>query len=148
MTDLAAAIGIHQLRRADDFRERRERCAAWYREALADVPQIEFLHVAGNVQHAWHLLVIQLRLEELKINRNAFIEKLTAAGIGSSVHWMPLHMHPYYRETCGYRSEDYPVAAAAFERIVSLPIFPGMTQLEVQRVAQVIRQIVNNQGQG
>jgi perosamine synthetase len=142
MTDIAAALGLHQLRRAEDFRDARQRCAGWYDQALAEIDAVELPPpAADNVTHAWHLYPIQLRLERLSIDRGEFIRQISAAGITTSVHWMPLHMHPYYRETFGYQPEDYPVAHAAFHRLISLPIYPRMTQEQVQRVAATIRRI-------
>src|SRR4029077_11571756 len=124
-----------QLRRANEFRARRAQVAAWYDEALADIAAIERPQVGPDVEHAWHLYAIRLRRARLSIDRNQVIERLRASGIASSVHWLPLHMHPYYRQTYGYRPEDFPVAAAEYPRLISLPIFPRMTREQVQRVA-------------
>jgi perosamine synthetase len=144
MTDIAAAMGIHQLRRAEEFRTARARCAARYNELLADVAELELPnHRAADVESAWHLYVVQIRQELLSIDRNQVIAELSAAGISTSVHWMPLHMHPYYRTTFGYVAEDFPVAAIAFERIISLPIFPSMTEEQIKRVAGTLREILS-----
>jgi perosamine synthetase len=142
MTDIAASLGIHQLARCDEFWEARRRCAELYDAAFADVPEIKTPSVELNVQHAWHLYVIQLELDRLSIDRNTFIEKLNQAGIGTSVHYMPLHMHPYYREAFGYRPEDLPVAKAVYERIISLPIYPGLSEEDVEYVAETVKRIV------
>jgi len=142
MTDIAAAIGIHQLSKAQQFRSRRQQCAAWYDQCLADLPQIVRPQARAEVEHAWHLYPIQLHTDLLSIGRNAVIEKLTAARIGTSVHWMPLHMHPYYRDKFGFCDTDFPVARAAFERLISLPIYPGMTRAQVERVAAELRSII------
>ena len=144
MTDIAAAIGLHQLRKAEQFRDARERCAGWYDEALADVGAVETPPAAeAHLTHAWHLYPIQLRLERLSIDRAEFIRELTAAKITTSVHWTPLHMHPYYGKTFGYGEQDFPVAHAAFERIISLPIFPDMTDEQLVRVARTLREILS-----
>lgn len=142
MTDIAAAIGLGQLSRCDDFHRGRQRCAMRYTELLADLPEVETPAAATDVQHAWHLYVIQIRPDRLRISRNEFIEKLNAAGIGTSVHYLPLHMHPYYREALGYQPDDFPNARAAYDRIISLPLFPSMTDEEIVRVTDAVRAIV------
>jgi dTDP-4-amino-4,6-dideoxygalactose transaminase len=95
-----------------------------------------------DVQHAWHLYVIQLNLEQLRIGRNGFIELLKKENIGTSVHFVPLHLHPYYRDTFGYRPENFPNASAVFEGIISFPIYPKMTAADVQRVIETTRMLV------
>lgn len=143
MTDIAAAMGIHQLRRAEEFRVERERCVLRYNELLADVAELKLPEFPANdCSSAWHLYVVQIRPELLSIDRNQVIAELAAAGITTSVHWMPLHMHPYYRATYGFRDEDFPVASVVFERIISLPIFPSMTDEQLQRVAQTLKEIL------
>jgi dTDP-4-amino-4,6-dideoxygalactose transaminase len=142
LTDVAAALGIHQLRKADRFWELRRRCAKLYDEGFRDVPEITVPCVQPDVQHAWHLYIIQLNLEQLSISRNAFIELLKQEHIGTSVHFIPLHLHPYYRDTFGYRLEDFPNASSVFERIVSLPIFPKMTDADLERVIETVTKLV------
>ena len=124
MTDIAAAIGIEQLKKCDEFWEARQRIAMNYAKAFADLKEIQLPTCRNDVQHAWHLFVIQLNLERLKINRNQFLEALREKEIGTSVHFIPLHLHPYYRDKFGYKPEDFPNASTAFERIISLPIYP------------------------
>ncbi|HXH08788.1 MAG TPA: DegT/DnrJ/EryC1/StrS family aminotransferase [Alphaproteobacteria bacterium] len=142
LTDVAAALGIQQLKKCDRFWEQRQRCAAWYNEGLKDVPEIDVPYVAPGVQHAWHLYVIQLNLERLRINRHQFFARLRQENIGASVHFIPLHLHPYYRDTFGYRPADFPTASAVFERIISLPIYPKLTAADVQRVIDTVRALV------
>ncbi len=142
LTDIAAAIGIEQLKKCDRFWEVRKRIAAMYDEGFADLPEIRKPMWQPDVQHAWHLYVIQLDMERLRIGRNEFIELLKKENIGISVHFIPLHLHPYYRNTFGYRPEDFPNASTAFERIVSLPIYPRMTETDVQDVIEAVRTIV------
>jgi dTDP-4-amino-4,6-dideoxygalactose transaminase len=141
LTDVAAALGIQQLKKCEHFWNLRQRCVQWYNEGFKDVPEITAPYVAADVQHAWHLYVIQLNLEQLRISRNEFIDQLRAANIGTSVHFIPLHLHPYYRDTFGYRPQDCPSASAVFERIISLPLYPKMTEAEVQRVIEAVRTI-------
>jgi dTDP-4-amino-4,6-dideoxygalactose transaminase len=142
LTDVAAALGVQQLKKAEQFWELRRRCAGWYNEGFKDVPEVTVPFVAPDVQHAWHLYVIQLNLERLRISRSAFIERLRQENIGTSVHFIPLHLHPYYRDTFGYRPEDFPNASAVFERIVSLPIYPKLTEADAQRVIDTVKKLV------
>ena len=141
LTDIAASLGIHQLARAEEMRREREGLARRYRESLRDVEEIELPAEEVNRIHPWHLFPIRLRLERLSINRNVFIEELKQAGVGCSVHWRPLHLHPYYQETFGWRPEDCPVATALWERLISLPIFPGMRGDEVEHVMRTVKNL-------
>ena len=142
LTDIAAAIGIEQLKKCNQFWEVRKRIATIYDEAFANLPEIQLSFCRSNMQHAWHLYVIQLALERLRINRNDFIEALREKGIGTSVHFIPLHLHPYYRDKFGYKPADFPNASSAFERIVSLPIYPRMTEADVESVIGAVSKIV------
>ena len=143
MTDIAASLGVHQLARCDQFWKGRQHCAELYDAAFANVPEVTTPHVKPNIQHSWHLYVIQLELERLEIDRSAFIKELNQAGIGTSVHYTPLHMHPYYRETFGYRPEDLPVASSVYERIISLPIYPALSDVDVEYIADTVKRIVS-----
>jgi dTDP-4-amino-4,6-dideoxygalactose transaminase len=142
LTDIAAAIGIEQLKKCDEFWEARQRIAMNYAKAFADLKEIRVPMCRNDVQHAWHLFVIQLNVERLKINRNQFIEALREKEIGTSVHFIPLHRHPYYRDKFGYKPEDFPNASTAFERIVSLPIYPNMTEGNVRDVIVAVRKLI------
>ena len=141
LTDIAAAIGIEQLKKCSEFRKARQRIAMTYTKAFADYEEIQVPMCRKDVQHAWHLFVIQLNLGRLEITRNQFIEALRERGIGTSVHFIPLHLHPYYRDNFGYQPQDFPNASAAFEQIVSLPIYPGMTETDVERVVEAVTNI-------
>jgi perosamine synthetase len=141
LTDLAAAMGIEQLKKCDQFYESRKRIARSYDEAFADLPEIRIPLSANNGQHAWHLYIIQLQTERLKIDRAQFIKALTDHNIGTSVHFIPLHLHPFYRDTFGYQPTDFPQATAVFERIVSLPIYPKMTEKNVEHVIRTVRKL-------
>jgi dTDP-4-amino-4,6-dideoxygalactose transaminase len=142
LTDIAAALGIEQLDNCKAFFEARRRIAHAYDEGFADVPEIKTPVCRTDVQHAWHLYVIQLQLERLTINRRDFIEALRQKNIGTSVHFIPLHLHPYYRNAFGYRPENFPNAAAVFECIISLPIYPKMIDADVKDVVEAVRSIV------
>jgi dTDP-4-amino-4,6-dideoxygalactose transaminase len=139
LTDVAAAIGIHQLARAEEMRQGREAVARRFLEALADTDELELPADDENRIHSWHLFPIRLRLDRLSIDRNAFMQELKARGVGCSVHWRPLHLHPYYAETFGWRAEDLPAATAVFDRLISLPIFPGMREDEIAGVVDTVR---------
>jgi perosamine synthetase len=141
MTDAAGALGVVQLRRAESLRVERERLALHYRATLADVDAIELPPVVENRVHAWHLFPIQLRTEMLTIDRNAFVDALKDAGVGCSVHWRPLHMHPYYEQTYGFTPESLPVATRRFERTLTLPLFPGIRDDEVAHVLDTVRDV-------
>jgi perosamine synthetase len=141
LTDVAAAIGVHQLARAEAMRVEREQLAAWYREALGDIGAIELPGVPENRIHSWHLFPIRLKLDRLRIDRNAFFAALREAGVGCSVHWRPLHLHPYYSERFGWTPDLFPVATPLWERSISLPLFPGMRGDEREYVAQVVHDL-------
>jgi dTDP-4-amino-4,6-dideoxygalactose transaminase len=141
LTDIAAAIGIHQLVRAEEMRLDRAKIAQFFRGALADVEQLELPPDPPDRIHAWHLFPIRLRLDRLSIDRNEFIVRLRERGVGCSVHWRPLHLHPYYEETFAWRADHLPVASTAWLRLVSLPLFPKMTDNECRHVAAVVREL-------
>jgi perosamine synthetase len=139
LTDVAAAVGIHQLARAEQMRKEREAVARRFLEALADTDELELPADDENRIHSWHLFPIRLRLDRLSIDRNTFMQELKARGVGCSVHWRPLHLHPYYAETFGWRPEDLPAATAVFDRLISLPIFPAMREEEIAGVVDTVR---------
>lgn len=141
LTDMAAALGIHQLARAEEMRQDRERLALRYLEAFSSLEELELPPVPGGRIHSWHLFPVKLRLAKLEIDRNGFIAELKEAGVGCSVHWRPLHLHPYYAETFGWKAQDLPAASAVWERIVTLPLFPAMTESEHEHVVAVIQRI-------
>ncbi|MGH7847513.1 MAG: DegT/DnrJ/EryC1/StrS family aminotransferase [Candidatus Binatia bacterium] len=142
LTDVAASVGIEQLKKCNLFFEARRRIGEAYDDGFADLPEIATPVCRPGVEHAWHLYVIQLQLERLTIGRKEFIEELKRANIGASVHFIPLHLHPYYREAFGYQPKDFTHAASVFERIVSLPIYPKMTDGDVDDVIRAVRSIV------
>src|SRR5262249_54298508 len=141
LTDIAAALGLHQLARAEQMRGQREQVARAYVEGLADVEELELPAGHENRVHSWHLFPVRLRLERLTVTRNVFMEELRQAGVGTSVHWRPLHLHPYYQQTFGWRPEDCPKATAVWERLVSLPIFSTMGDDEVEHVIRTARRV-------
>jgi dTDP-4-amino-4,6-dideoxygalactose transaminase len=138
LTDLAAAIGIIQLSRAEEMRLLRERVADGYRarfeaSRFRDLVELPAEPPRGDI-HAWHLY--PLRLRSGTRSRDEVIDRLAEAGIGTSVHFIPLHLHPYYRRTYGYQPSDLPVADAEYRREISLPIYPDLTEPEQDRVVE------------
>lgn len=139
LTDIAAALGIHQLKRAREFQARREAVAKAYQRELAGLPLVLPPGPVEGDLHSWHLFVVRLG-DETRIGRDAFIEQLFAAGIGCSVHYVPLHLMPYWRDRYGLRPEQFPHSQHAYERLVSLPMYSRMTEADVARVAAAARQ--------
>jgi dTDP-4-amino-4,6-dideoxygalactose transaminase len=142
MTDIQASLGIHQLRKLPGFQARRREIAARYNEAFDELEEIETPTERLEVEHAWHIYAIRLNLERLMIDRGGFIEELKARNIGTSVHFIPVHLHPYYRDKYGYEPEDFPVAYGAYQRLVSLPIYPRMTGRDVEDVVAAVEDVV------
>lgn len=142
LTDIASAIGIHQLRKADRFHQRRTAIVARYRALLGEVEELVLPEAHADRIHSWHLFATRLQLDKLRIDRAEFIEELQQRGIGTSVHWLPLHMHPYYRETYGYAPQDLPIAASLYPQLVTLPLYPDMTEPELDHVCDSIKQII------
>jgi dTDP-4-amino-4,6-dideoxygalactose transaminase len=141
MPDLAAAIGLHQLRRAEEMRRTREAIAGRYLQELCDVDEIELPITDSNRIHAWHLFPVRIRAEALRIDRNEFIRELNRRGISCSVHWRPLHLHPHYENVFGWCPADLPVASAEWSRLVSLPLFSAMHSTEVASVVEGVRNV-------
>ena len=142
MTDIQAAIGLHQLDRLHDFQRRRRQIVATYESGFRGQTAIQLPVERPEVESSWHLYVIRLNLGCLRIDRNTFIEELKARNIGTSVHYLPVHMHPYYRDKYGYRAEDFPVAADAYARIISLPLHPGLSDSDVADVIGAVQNII------
>jgi dTDP-4-amino-4,6-dideoxygalactose transaminase len=142
MTDIAAALGLQQLARRQWLLERRQAIAAAYNAAFAKVEELEIPPECADSQHAWHLYALRIHPERLMVTRDEFIKELAAANIGTSVHFIPLHLHPYYRDTYKLAPEDFPVALATYQREISLPIYPGMTEDDTQDVIAAVLRIV------
>lgn len=138
LTDIAAALGLHQLKRAEAFQQRRAELAAAYDAALAGLPLVLPPHPPAGDRHAWHLYVVRLA-EGARIGRDAFIEALYAAGIGCSVHYIPLHLQPYWRERYALQPAQFTHSQHAYERMLSLPLHTRMTEADVLRVARAAR---------
>jgi dTDP-4-amino-4,6-dideoxygalactose transaminase len=141
MPDIAAAMGIHQLRKAHRFLDRRKQIADRYNQGLTGLPLKTPIVRRPDDVHAWHLYVIQLELESLTIDRARFIELMAEQGVGCSVHFIPLHLQPYWRDRYQLRPERFPVATDVYQRAVSLPIYTRMSDEEVERVISAVQSI-------
>lgn len=141
LTDIAAAIGCHQLKRAEEMRKQREAVAEFYLSSFATVTEIGLPINDEDRINSWHLFPIRLKLQSLEIDRNEFIEKLKNKGVGCSVHWRPLHMHPLYRERLGWSENHFPAATQLWKEIISLPIFSSMTFEEMVHVVETVKEL-------
>lgn len=141
MPDISAAIGIHQLKRLSNFQQKREQMARRYHNAFADLPLILPATAPMGGSHAWHLYPVRLNAD-LKINRAQFIEGMSDLGIGCSVHFIPLHLHPYWRDTYHLTQEMFPIAQRAYEQEVSIPLYTKMTEADQLRVIEAVRQVL------
>jgi dTDP-4-amino-4,6-dideoxygalactose transaminase len=144
LPDPLAAIGLVQLAKIDELQARRRQIVATYSEAFANLDTLELPVERDDVTHAWHLYVVRLLPETLTIDRARFIEELKARNIGTSVHFIPVHLHPYYRDRYGLRPDDLPVASAAYDRIVSLPLTPSLTDADVADVIEAVTDVVTS----
>ena len=148
MSDIQAALGRAQLRRWRLLQQRRTDIAARYSALLTDVDEVALPVARPHVTSAWHLYPIRLRLEALTIDRARFIEELRDRNIGTSVHFIPLHLQPYYRDRYGLQRDDFPVTADAFDRLISLPIYPRMTDGDVDDVVAAVRDVAGRNLKG
>jgi dTDP-4-amino-4,6-dideoxygalactose transaminase len=146
MTDIAAALGLVQLGRLEAFQRRRREIVAAYHRGLSGLAALETPGARPDVEPAWHLYVLRLRLEALRIDRDRFIEELKTRQIGTSVHFIPIHLHPYYRDRYGWAPGDFPVAWREYQRMLSLPLHPGLTDGDVADVVEAVRDVVRCHG--
>lgn len=138
MTDIQASIGLHQLRKLPRFQERRRLVVDAYNRAFSQYEYFQVPVARPGVEHAWHLYVLRLNLETLRVGRDGFIEELKRRNIGTSVHFIPVHLHPYYRKKYGFRPEAFPVAFENYKRMISLPLHPGLTDEDVADVIEAV----------
>jgi perosamine synthetase len=143
LTDLAAALGLVQLGKLDAMWRRRAELAARYDRAFAGYPELELPARGAGNQHAWHLYMLRVDSDRLAGGRDAFVTELRRRNIGASVHFIPLHLHPYYRDTYGFAPSDFPVATREFEREVSLPIYSRMTERDADDVIAAVQDSVD-----
>ncbi|MBM3947381.1 MAG: UDP-4-amino-4,6-dideoxy-N-acetyl-beta-L-altrosamine transaminase, partial [SAR202 cluster bacterium] len=141
LSDLQCALGVNQLKRLDGWIARRGAIAAQYTQAFEQVDAVEVPHVLPGTEPAWHLYVVQLRLETLRVGRQEVYNALRAENIGVNVHYIPVYWHPYY-ERLGYQRGLCPVAEAAYERMLTLPLWPGMRDEDVESVIEAVFKVV------
>ncbi|MCD6507709.1 DegT/DnrJ/EryC1/StrS family aminotransferase [Candidatus Poribacteria bacterium] len=144
MSDIQAAMGLCQLRKIDEIQRRREEIAARYTRAFSDIEPILTPSIPADGKHSWHLYIIRLNLEMLRIDRDEFIRQMAERGIECSVHFIPLHLHPFYRKRYGYKPGDFPKAEQAYRQVVTLPLFSGMKDEEVDLVIDCVLDIIRN----
>jgi dTDP-4-amino-4,6-dideoxygalactose transaminase len=142
LSDIQSAIGIHQLRKQEHFIEVRTRYARLYSEALAGVPEVDIPPDPEWRRHSWHLYILRLNLELLDINRDEFIRELHRKGIGASVHFIPVPLHPFFKEYASRPENFCPRALALYPRLVSLPLYPAMSENQVSYVSRTVKEIV------
>lgn len=143
LSDVLAAIGVGQLERFDEFQQRRRELVTRMAEGLAGVPEVRVPVARPEVVHAWHLFPIALELERLTIDRARFVKELRAENIGTSVHFIPIHFHPHFRDSLGLGEGAFPVAENAYRRAITLPLFPRMTDRDADDVVEAVRKIAS-----
>ena len=144
MTDIQAALGLWQLRKLERFQQRRREVVSLYDRAFAAEPALETPATRPDVEHAWHLYVLRLREDALTIGRDRFIQELAERNIGTSVHFIPIHIHPYYRDKYGFTPESFPVAHGNYRRMLSVPLNPGLTDRDVGDVIDAVLDVVRS----
>ena len=143
MTDISAALGIHQLKKLDGFIAKRKEYAKMYNEAFAEVSEITVPYIPDNEEHIYSLYTIKINTENLKITRDEIVDFLKQANIGTSVYFIPIHYFSFYKNTYGYKKGDLPFAENVFEQIISLPLYPRMKREDVKYVIDVLISLVN-----
>lgn len=138
LTDIASALGVVQLERLDEFDRRRQSLARFYRERLAGLPALTLPSAPEDSRHSWHLFIVAFHADVAGFDREEFIARLSAQGVSTSVHFIPVHLHPYYGKRLGYERGDFPRAEAAFECAVSLPLYPAMTDEDAEYVVRAV----------
>jgi dTDP-4-amino-4,6-dideoxygalactose transaminase len=142
MPDISASLGIHQLKKVNQFLEIRKRYVETYDEAFKDIPELEIMVRKDYAQSAYHIYIIALRLERLTIDRDQFLNEIQARGIGVAVHYIALHLQPYYQKEFKTKAEDCPVASSYSERVLTLPLYPKMSVEDVTRVIETVRDLI------
>jgi dTDP-4-amino-4,6-dideoxygalactose transaminase len=141
LSDLQSAIGLHQLKKLDDFIATRERYAALYSELFVDCDEVTVPPTRRDSRHAWHLYMLRLNLDLLEIDRDRFITELRQQGVGTSVHFIPIPLHPFFAPFAEKPQNRCPRALELYRRLVSLPLYPGMTEEQVRYVADTVRHV-------
>jgi len=143
LTDFQSALGISQLKKADKFIKRRRQIVEKYNRAFEGIEEIIIPAEEKYAKSAWHIYVVQFVLERLKAGRKEIFEALQREGIGVQVHYLPVHMHPFYKNNFGYKLGDFPIAEKYYERAITLPLFPKMANRDINKVIKVVRETIN-----
>ncbi len=143
ITDFQCALGLSQLKKIDKFIKRRREIVAEYNGAFKNIKEIITPTERNYVKSAWHIYVIQLCLDRLKVGRREIFKELQEQGLGVQVHYIPLHLQPFYREKFGYKIGDFPIAEKYYERALTLPLFPKMNDKEIERVIKTVKKVIN-----
>jgi len=142
LTDFQCGLGISQYKKLDQFIHRRREIAHQYNDAFKELPEIVTPYEKKDVRSAYHIYVIQLQLEKLRADRKTIFDALRAENIGVQVHYIPVHYHPYYQQNVGYKKGDFPNAERYYERAITLPLFPKMTNQDIEDVIQAVNKII------
>ncbi len=142
MTDLSAALGLAQFQRLEEMQRNRAAIAASYNQAFCEVSALQIPALRPGVRHSWHLYPLRLHLNQLRIGRTQFIEEMKAHNIGTSVHYIPIHLHPFYRDRYGYQPDSFPIAHREYQRLISLPLYSTMSAQDVNDVIEAVVSIV------
>src|SRR5262249_46843462 len=143
ITDIQSAMGLVQLAKCDALKRQREAVAARYLEAFSNCEELVNPGVLRDRQTSWHLYILRLRLDRLSVDRNGFVDSLARQGVSCSVHFIPLHLQPFYQEAFGYGPDSFPVAEREYRSCFSLPIFPDMTDAEISHVVDAVFHSIN-----
>jgi len=144
MTDLQASLGLHQLKRIESFLKTRERYAQIYNKELGSLNEIETPFVKKDIKHARHLYPILIKPDSININRDQFIEELKRYNIGTSVQFIPLHLHSYYKDKFEFNKGEFPITEDIYERIINIPISPKIKEEDIMYIINAIKEIINN----
>ena len=142
MTDIQASLGLQQLKKLPRFQERRREVVRRYHSAFRELPEVQVPVERAGCESAWHIYPLRLNLDMLAIGRSEFIEELKARNIGASVHFIPIHVHPYYRDKYGFAPGEFPIAFANYQRLVSLPLHPRLSEQDVDDVVEAVRDVI------
>ena len=142
MSDLNASIGLHQIKKVERFMTLRKKYVSMYDRAFADVAELETLAVRDYATHAHHLYVISLHLERLTIDRDGFLDAIQSTGIGVALHYVALHLQPYYVKNFNTKPQDFPIASNYSERVITLPLYPKMSSVDVERVIGTVKDLI------
>ena len=144
LTDIGSALGLSQLNKLSKYLKRRREIASIYHDEFSDMPGLKLPSQRPNVASAWHLYPVRLDLDKLNASRSDIFSAMLAENIGVNVHYIPVHLHPYYRNLFGYKGGEYPIAESSYESLISIPLFAGMTQRDVDNVISAMKKVIHH----